>query len=327
MMNVTTNSVVFGLLAGAASAVLAGSVLTQTTLAVVLFLLSAFPIIAAGLSFGPVAAFIGAVTAGVLVAAIVSVPSALVVLLITILPAALATTLVSLARPADEIGGNAGDTVWYPLAAVVFYSAIVIAGGFVMLGAYSGYNMEFATEFARAMEQQFRTVTPDFAPSPEFVPSLANFVYRAVPLIQPAMWVFALMASLYIALSAVRPSGRFARPRDDWPVALRMPKAALPVFGLAMATSFFSGPIGLVALVVCGALGAGFSAAGFAVMHQRTRGKPVRGLLLTLAYLAAFAFLLALFLFLLLGLFDTTRAAPVTKGPGQTPKPPSNLLH
>jgi ABC-type amino acid transport substrate-binding protein len=331
MMNFNTHAIVFGLLAGAASAVLAGSVLTQTTLAVVLFLLSAFPIIAAGLSFGPAAAFVGAVTAGVLVAAFVSLPSALVVLLITILPAALATTLVSLARPADEIGGRTGDTVWYPLADAVFYSAIVVAAGFVMLGVYTGYNMEFATEFARSMEQQFRSVNPDFAPSADFVPSLANFVYRAVPLIQPAMMVFALLASLYIALAAVRPSGRFARPADDWPLALRMPKAALPVFGVAMATSFFSGPIGLAATVLCGALGAGFSAAGFAVVHYKTRGRPARGLVLTLAYLAAFLFLPALFLFLLLGLFDTTRAAPVTRGPnagpGQPPLPPSNTLN
>ncbi|MCU0830608.1 MAG: DUF2232 domain-containing protein [Rhizobiaceae bacterium] len=317
-MTINTQAILFGILAGAASALLAGSVLTQTSLAVILFLLSAFPLMVAGLSFGPAAALIGAGVAGLAVAVLVSAPAAMVMLLTTALPAALATVLISLARPADEIGGQAGDTVWYPLADTIFYASLVIAGGFVILGAYAGYGMEFATEFARTMEEQFKVVNPEFVPSAEFAPSLAAFIYRAVPLIQPALLTLALMGSLYLALAVVRPSGRFARPKDDWPLALRMPRAGLLAFGFSLAVSFLPGPVGLTATAFCGALGAAFAAAGLANIHNRLRGKPGRGFVLGLAYLALFLFLPVLFLFVFIGLFDTTRAAPVTKG--QPPK-------
>jgi hypothetical protein len=312
-------ALVFGVLAGAASALLAGSVLTQTTLAVLLFHISAFPIIAAGLAFGPGAAITGALVAALLVAGLVSGPSALVVLLTTSGPAALATALISLALPADEIGGRNGDTVWFPLADTVFFSALAIAAGFVVLGAYTGYSMEFATGFAAEMQARLTEMNPEFVPSADFAPSLAAFVYRAVPVIIPAMMTLALMASLYLALAATRPSGRFARPRDDWPQALRMPKQALVVFAFVMAVSFFSGPLGLVATAFCGAIGAGFASAGVAMLHHRTRGRPGRGFILMLAWLGLFLFLPVIVLFLFMGLFDTTRAAPVSRAPGTKP--------
>jgi hypothetical protein len=317
-MTLNSQAIMFGILAGLASALLAGSVLTQNTIAVLLFLVSAFPLIAAGLSFGPAASLIGAGVAGVMVAAFVSAPASMVMLLTTALPAALATSLISLARPAEELGGTAGDTVWYPLADTLFYASLVIATGFVLIGAYAGYGMDFASEFARTMEEQLRVVNPEFTPSAEFAPSLAAFIYRAVPLIQPALMTLAVMGSLYLALAAVRPSGRFGRPKDDWPLALRMPRTGLLAFGFALAVSFLPGPVGLTATVFCGALGAVFAAAGLANLHNRLRGKPARGLVLALAYLALFLFLPALFLFVFIGLFDTSRSAPVTKG--QPPK-------
>jgi hypothetical protein len=318
MLNTEPKAILFGALAGAAAAVLAGSILTQSSIAVGLFLISSFPIIVVGLSFGAAAGIIGAATAGVLVTLAVSGPAALVVLLTTLVPAALVTFLISLARPAEELGGEQGDTVWYPLADVVFAAAVAIAAGFVVLGVYAGYSLAFATEFATAMEAQFKAVNPDFVPEAGFAASLANFVYRAVPLLQPALMLFALIGSLYLALAVVRPSGRFARPKDDWPTMLRMPKMAVPAFGISMALTFLSGPLGLMATAFCGALGAGFAASGVAFLHQRSRGRPFRGLMLTLAYFAMFLFLPAVALFLLLGLFDTSRNAPVVKGPKRT---------
>lgn len=317
-MTQTANAIVSGILAGIASAILAGSVLTQTILAVLLFHLSAFPIIVAGLMQGVTASVIASAVAGVLVGLVVGVSPAIVVLLTAALPAALATGLVSLARPADEIGGTAGDMVWFPLADVMFYGALAIAAGFVILGAHVGYGPEFSTEFALAFAQQMAEVNPQFAPSAEFAPSLAAFLHRAVPLVLPGMMVMALAGALYLALAAVRSSGRFARPRDFWPRALRMPKTAMPAFAVALLVSFLSSPAGLAGTVFCGAIGTGFAMAGVAMLHERTAGKPMRGLVLTLAYFALFLFLPAILMFLAIGLFDTSRAAPVSRGPNST---------
>ncbi len=51
--------------------------------------------------------------------------------------------------------------------------------------------------------------------------------------------------------------------------------------------------------------------AGLAIMHHRTRGKLWRPVALWLVYVA-----ILLFVFMVLGLFDTSRGAPISKIPG-----------
>jgi Predicted membrane protein (DUF2232) len=203
--------------------------------------------------------------------------------------------------------------VWFPLGDTLLFCAALIAVAFVGLGIYGGYDMAFATEFAKAFEEQFKDYNPEFAPSVDFAPSLASFIYYAVPIIQPAMFTLVLTANLWLALQLTRTSGKFARPKDNWPLSLRMPKIALPAFAIALASSFVSGPIGLIALVFCGVLGACFTMAGFAVLHERSRGKQWRTAVLILAYVSAFLFQPILAVFVFLGLLDTRRSAPVSK--------------
>lgn len=313
MFKLTPQSALVGVLSGAASAVLAGSILTQSSLAILLFFVSPLPVMLAGLSFGAAVTLLGAVTCTLIVSFFVSTTTALTVSAISMLPAALAVFLIALARPAEEVGGDKGLIVWFPLGDTLFFCALLIAAAFIMAGIYTGYDLAFATEFAAAFEQQFKAVNPEFAPGEGFAPSLAHFIYYAVPIIQPAMLTLVLTANLWLALQLVRRSSRLVRPKDNWPLSLRMPKVALPVFAVALAAAFMSGPIGLIALVVCGALSAGFTMAGFAVLHERSHGKPWRTPVLVLAYLAAFLFLPVLAVFVFLGLFDTRRTAPVSK--------------
>ena len=313
MLKLSPQSALVGVLSGAASAVLAGSILTQSSLAIVLFFISPLPVMLAGLSFGAAATVVGAIACTMFVSFIVSTPASLIVAAISMLPSALSVFLIALARPAEELGGEANHMVWFPLGDTILFCAALIAAAFIGIGIYGGYDMAFATEFATAFEQQFKAVNPEFAPGAEFAPSLANFIFYAVPVIQPAMLTLVLTTNLYLALRLVQPTGKLARPRDDWPLSLRMPKMALPAFAIALASSFISGPLGLVALVVCGVLGACFAMAGFAVLHERSRGKPWRTPVLVLAYFSAFFFLPVLAVFVFFGLFDTRRTAPVSK--------------
>ena len=313
MLKLSPRSALVGVLSGAASAVLAGSILTQSSLAVLLFFVSPLPVMLAGLTFGATTTLVGALACTLFVSLIVSAPAALIVAIISMMPSALAIYLIALARPAEEVGGDANHIVWFPLGDTLFFCSLLIAGAFIATGIYGGYDMAFATEFARAFEEQFKAVNPEFAPSADFAPSLANFIFYAVPVIQPAMLTLVLTGNLWLALQLVRASGKLARPKDNWPLSLRMPKIALPAFAMALASSFISGPIGLIALVFCGVLAACFTMAGFAVLHERSRDKSWRPAVLILAYVSAFFFLPVLAVFVFLGLFDTRRTAPVSK--------------
>jgi Predicted membrane protein (DUF2232) len=312
MLKLTPRSALAGVLSGAASAVLAGSILTQSSLAILLFFISPLPVMLAGLSFGATATLVGALACTMIVSFIVSTPAALIVGAISMVPSALAVFLIALARPADEVGGEADHIVWFPLGDTLFFCGLLIAAAFVGIGIFGGYDFAFATEFANAFSEQFKAYNAEFAPGAEFAPSLANFIFYAVPVIYPALLTFVLAGNLWLALQLVRISGKLARPKDNWPLSLRMPKAALPAFAIALASSFVSGPIGLIALVFCGVFAACFTMAGFAVLHERSRGKSWRPAVLILAYvLALLIWPMALFVFL--GLFDTRRSAPVSK--------------
>ena len=97
-----------------------------------------------------------------------------------------------------------------------------------------------------------------------------------MPLFYPALWVAVLTANLWLALKISIRSGLFSRPADDWPSALRMPQAALPLFALAMAGTFLTGGARMIVDVFAGSFGMGFVLAGLAFFHHVTRGKSWR---------------------------------------------------
>ena len=303
-----------GVAAGLACALLAGSILTQTSLSVVLFLMSPIPVLAVGLAYGALSSVIAAIVATVVVSVGVQPLSGLVIGLTAAAPGAYAAWLLGLARPAEEVGGTSGDMVWFPLSDVVFRTALAIAVGFVLIGAYIGYSPDYAQRFAELFAQQMQAVNPEFTPSEAFAPSFAAFLYGAVPVIQPAMMVLAMLFSIHAGLKIARAMGLARRPREDWPTVLRMPRVALWTLAAAMALSFVGGGVGLVALAFSGAVGVCFVAAGLAIVHRASRGRPGRPLMLIAVYLGLFLFLPMVVVFLVIGLFDTTRAAPVTRG-------------
>ena len=76
----------------------------------------------------------------------------------------------------------------------------------------------------------------------------------------------------------------------------------------------------LIRVIASIALGAGFVLAGFAVLHQRSRGKSWRLPALWIAYLSVLLFTLPVFFILVLGLADTRRSIALTPaGPKDNP--------
>ena len=70
--------------------------------------------------------------------------------------------------------------------------------------------------------------------------------------------------------------------------------------------------IGLEGMMIMGTFGAGFVLSGFAVLHQRSRGKAWRLPALWLAYGAVMMFALPVLFILVLGLTDTRRTIALT---------------
>lgn len=311
-MALTTKNIGIALLAGCATALLCLGVTSGSGLSVILYFLSAVPLMVATLGWGATVGVIGAVIATAIIGLVGNFPTAIFIVATTIFPAVMAGFLMNLARPADELGGPQGKMVWFALADVVFRLALTTAAAFIAAGILIGYGPEIIGSLVEEFVSRLRETNPEFSFSDEGLASLNSFMLGAIPFLQPAMWVMVLVGNLYVALAITRTSGQLKRPRDEWPLALRMPRIALVVFGAALVVSFFSGPVGLIATAVCGALSGGFMMAGFAFFHAAIRGKPWRPVALFVVYFAVLLTLIAAVPFFLLGLIATARPMPVS---------------
>lgn len=313
------NLIGIGLLAGSATALLCLGVAAGSGLSVALYFLSAVPLMVATLGWGFAAGLAGALVATVAIAAFANVQLAIYIVMTTILPATAAGYWMHLARPAEEVGGPSGQLAWYPLSDVIVRLAVITAGAFIVAGILIGYGPALVEEVVGEMIGRLQEANPEFAFTPEGRESLLSFMTGAIPFMQPALWLMVLIGSLYLALAITRASGRLKRPRDDWPAALRLPRAGSIILAVAIAASFIGGPVGLAATAASGALVGGFTLAGLAVFHQRTRGQPWRPLAMIVVYGAVLVTLVAALPFFLLGLFATARPMPVSPGGGARP--------
>ncbi|PYE88522.1 DUF2232 domain-containing protein [Phyllobacterium leguminum] len=307
-----------GILAGLAAALLSAGAIVQSGVAMFLYFLTPLPIFIAALGWGTMAGIIAAVAATAAIA-IVAPMAALLVALTSIIPAATGAYFAGLARPASEMGGPKDAIVWYPLPDIVLRLALMVGGGLIIIGIIIGFGETLAREFADAIMTGLSHANPNFKPSPEMRDNLAAIMVVALPAIQAASCLIALVGNFYLALRVTALSRRLRRPRDDWPATLRMPRLGLLAFAFSLALAFLGGGIGHAAAAIAGALGAGFLLAGFASLHFRTRGAPWRPVALSLAYIAVALFAFVLFFFLIAGLFDTSRNAPMSKASPETP--------
>lgn len=319
-MTQQSTSLLVGLLAGVSAAFLLVSAGNPSSLSFILFAAAALPILIAGLGWSNLSSIVAVGTAIAVIGLATTPQAALVAAVTTLAPAAWIAHLSNLARPADEIGGPEGAVVWYPLSDIFINIVGCVCVGLVAVGLAMGYGTELVSQIVDLFVATLTESNADYEPSAEGTAEMKQFFLYALPVIQAAMWVLILLAGWYLASAVVRMSGRSKRPKDDLPSQLRMPRtgAAGLVFGVVM--SFLPGGLGLIGWTICGAVGAGFMIAGFAIAHHRTRGKPARGLLLWTAYLSSVIFTLPLVFFLFLGLFDTVRTRTVT-GSGPHSKP------
>lgn len=319
-MTQQSTSLLVGLLAGISAAFLLVSAGSPSSLSFILFAAAALPVLIAGLGWSNLASIVAVLSAMAVIGIATTPQAALVSAVTTLAPAAWIAHLSNLARPAEEIGGPEGAVIWYPLPEIFVRIALCVCIGLIAVGVAMGYGSEFVGQLVEIFVATIKESNAAYSPSPEGIAEMKQFFLYALPAIQAAMWVTILLAGWYVASAIVRMSGRSKRPKDDIPSQLRMPRTGAIALAAGGAMSFVDGGIGLIGWTICGAFGAGFIIAGFAIAHHRTRGKPARGLLLWAAYLATIIFTVPLAFFLFLGLFDTARTLTAT-GSGPNSKP------
>ena len=329
-----------GIGAGLVSALLFGVLLKATPLAILLYLVAPLPILIVGLGWSHKAA-LAAAAAGSLALVLVIAPfMGLAFAAYIALPAWWLAYLTLLGRE------TRAGLEWYPTGRLLGWIAATAALAFIAIAVLSSPNHATFDAQLRGLAQTLvqsrlpatrpsveppRTGTPradapstgseaagrdgttasDPAPQADADPAdvtraeVADALARVVPAF--AANGLALLLAFYLWASAriVKISGRLPRPWPDIP-STAMPRSTLVAVAAAVAMCFAPGYVGVFGVALLGAFSAAFALQGLAAFHDRSRGRPGRGLMLFGMYLILFVTQgIALVALTLFGLADT----------------------
>ncbi len=297
-------TILVGIAAGIAAALMFVAPVGGTVLAFPLFILTGLPIGLAGLGWGAAAGATAAFAGTLAIFVALSTTGAAAFLLLFALPVFWVARLALMSRPADGAAPGA-PREWYPLGRMLMHLAAAVAISVVAVGILIGFNRETMTaEVTQALVQLFSTVQTTGAPptAAELTP-FVHFYLAIMPFSVTALLVFMLTFDLWLAAVVARASGRLQRPREKlWGVDL--PNRALVALAGVTLLAFLPGAAGEIARVFAGALAGAAALTGLAVLHALTAGLGGRTVLLVVIYaLIAFSGL-PLILFALLAVAE-----------------------
>ena len=324
-----------GIGAGLVSALLFGMLLKATPLAIVLYLLAPLPILIVGLGWNSRAALAAAASGSLALALVVSPYLGLGFAAYLAVPAWWLAYLALLGR------SNADGTLeWYPTGRLLGWTGATAALAFIAIAvmsapsheAFEGQLKGLAGTIVRAQMRDLPSAPPkpgtdkpgadtsntdkadsekpgetaDAAPAAtEAHAELVDALARTVPAF--AANGLALLLTFYLWASAriVQLSGRLPRPWPDIPSTV-MPRAMLGLLAVAAILAFAPGYAGVLGTALVGSVSAVFALQGLAAFHDRSRGRPARGMMLFGLYLILFFTQgIALIVLTLFGLADT----------------------
>ena len=339
-----------GIGAGLAAALLSMLVAQKTSFAVAMGFISPLPIMIAALGFGSLAGLIAVVVGAVAVGVFDMRPEGLVV----VLPGKLSSGGLDLAVFALSLGApswllarlavapvlSGPDAPLRPdenrlgrvVAVAVGFAAIGVALDFaIAITKQGGYAAFMADTIAKA-EPIVRNVLVANRPLPKGLTPhdiAVGVTWAQMPLMAGA-GVVLLVFNLWLAARIAQTSKLLAAPWPDIPRYTRMPRPLGLALAVALGLSFAGGLIGMMSLIVSGAILMGFALQGLAVIHAVTRGKSFRLPLLIIVYLSLAMLMPWLLIFYgMIGLLDSgfafrdrQKKKPVaTPGPWQQPPP------
>ncbi|MEO1264389.1 MAG: DUF2232 domain-containing protein [Pseudomonadota bacterium] len=278
-------------LAGLASVVVFLAPLAGTPIGILFgFLIVPLPIAIAGLGWGWPAALIASLVAAGGAATVAGPPPALVHFLTAGLPITGFCYLLNLNRDYTAPNGQPA-TEWYPvgrvLAAVALWSAVLTAAGLLIVASdFDGLRNLMRQAVDRIADAQVQ-MNPDLgARLTETVRAdLANRMLPFVPAGIASFLVVSLVFNLWLGGRIAQQSGQLTRPWPDMTTAV-LPRGFSIIMMVAILVSFVGGYIGLIANGLLWSCVMAYVLIGLAIIHQVTRGQPIRGLALVLLYLA-----------------------------------------
>ncbi|MEW7007725.1 DUF2232 domain-containing protein [Lentilitoribacter sp. EG35] len=309
-MTLNTNSLLIGLLAGVASAILLLASGQPSLLSIFLFAAAALPIFIAGLGWSNQASFTAVTSTFIILAIAASPETALVSTVTTLLPSAWLSHLTTLARSADEVGGPDDKLVWYPFPQIMLHLATLMVFATLMIGWLIDYGPDVVGQVVAAFIDAFNQ-SGEQPIAIQNIEAMTTTLTKLLPFIQSAMWVIILFTAWYLAGHIVRLSGRSKRPRDDMHTSLRMPSLALIFLGGGLVLMFFDGTISYIGAAIAGGFGAGFMMAGLALFHKNTLGKLWRGAALWTVYVLILLFSIPAIIFAIMGLLEAGKPVPM----------------
>lgn len=283
-MTKTANPVIVGIIAG-----LVAAIGTLGSLSMPLFaqLLAMVALFMAGLGYGRVAGLVAVATAAIALGVYTSSLFATMLFGLMLLPTAVMSQLALLARPASEIGGPDKAIAWYPMSDILLAGAVITAVATITLLMLQPVDSLYSIVVDRAI-QVISEASPGTVVTPEQKLEVLSMLKTFGPVSQSFGNMIMLFAGFYFAMLILAAMKRNARPREDIRVALRMSRVSIVVFFAGVALMLVEGSAAIVGASLAGAIGAGFTLSGFAVIHNLLRDKGFALPLLVLVYIIAF---------------------------------------
>ncbi|MFC6790270.1 DUF2232 domain-containing protein [Methylobacterium komagatae] len=325
-----TNNLVIGIGAGLVSALLFGVLLKGTGLAVTLYLLAPLPILIVGLGWSHRAALAAAATGSLVLMGVIQPFMGLAFAAYIAIPAWWLAYLALLGRETPA------GLEWYPTGRLLGWIAATAALAFISIAVLSSPSYEaYETQLqklahslvdsrnpvsrpapkAEAKPEADAPETPRSDPSTVTRDELADAFASVVPALAAHGLAMLLCFYLWAAARIVRISGRLMRPWPDLP-STKMPRNCLAALGAAALLSFAPGYAGVLGVALVGAFTAVFALQGLAAFHDRSRGRPGRGVMLFAMYMVLFVTQgVALIALTIFGLADTALDRRRPKGP------------
>jgi hypothetical protein len=292
-------AIAVGIGAGIASALGFAALVAGTSLAMPLFLFSALPVVIASLGWGTGAGIVALLTDFAVIAGFYAVEPAIAHALLSPLPAVVLSHLLGLARPADPANPD-GPVVWFPLGTWLLAAVAVVGATTLITGWLADVGNVAQLE---ALSRVVLAGAEGGNVDPAQVQAMARLLLALMPVMSPAMWFLIIIANLWAGAHVVRQSERLVRPWEDLS-AVVVPRHAVTALAiLAVVVVGVGGVPGLLASPFFGALLALKLLLGLAVLHALSKGAPLRGLMLSLAW-ASLVLTVPALLILVLGIAD-----------------------
>jgi hypothetical protein len=301
-----------GLGAGAASALLFASIVSGSPLAILLFYLSALPLMLAAIAWSHMAGLFAVVFGALSLAAALNYWIAFVYLASVATPAYVLAYMSMLGREVAPASATTPPQMeWYPVGRIVLWAGLIAFALVTVVILQFGTSFETYQKTIRATFESVLKIQARIpADQPLKLPGVQSpeqFLNMLVAVMPPAAAVLSMLTSiinLWLAARVARVSGKLRRPWPDLN-AVSLPLAAALFLAAALVASFLSGMPGFIAAIAVAVLLVAYAITGFSVLHAITRGAGARTWILAGAWIGVALFGWPLLFIALLGIADT----------------------